>query len=183
MPLDVGVGIFGAMLFSRIMAIPLTLPIVFAGIIFVLLPDVDFAIYFWRTKKIDELAHEHRDILHKPIPYIVVGFLLAAIWSVPVALFFAALAILHFLHDSISEQSGWGIAWLYPFSKKYYKFFSGTDGKWSRRFIVSWTLSEQREAAKKFGDRHWVKTYIFSPDFFIELLVFIAAMSLLLKLL
>jgi membrane-bound metal-dependent hydrolase YbcI (DUF457 family) len=175
MPLDIGIGVFAAIIFAHAMSVPLNWQILAASILFSLMPDIDFAIYFFKRKRLDEFAHEHRDITHNPIIYIVVGFIVASFWSVAVAWLFAALSFWHFLHDSIPEGGGWGIRWLYPFSNKYYKFFAGKDGKSARQFVVSWTPSEQKQAAQKFGDPEWAKHYLRSPELLFELIVFIAA--------
>ena len=177
MPLDIAFGIFGAMITARLTGLPLNWQLVFVGVLFSLLPDVDFAVYFFSKPKIDAFSHEHRDILHKPIPYIVVGFCILVFWSPAIAWLFVAMSLWHFLHDSIPEGGGWGIAWLYSFSKKYYKFFSGADGKFSARHLVaSWTYQEQRKAAAQFGDPNWARHYL-HKEFIFEILVFAIALA------
>lgn len=175
MPLDIGIGIFAAIIFAHAINVPLDWQILVVSILFSLLPDLDFAIYFFKRKKLDELAHEHRDIMHNPIIYIVAGFIILSFWSIALAWLFTILSFWHFLHDSIPEGGGWGIRWLYPFSKKYYKFFSDKDGKSARQFVVAWTQKEQKQAAKEFGDPNWVKHYLQSPELLFEVIVFIAA--------
>ena len=122
----------------------------------------------------DEFSHEHRDIIHNPLIYIVIGFVALLFWSLPIAWLFATLSFWHFLHDSIPEGGGWGIRWLYPFSKKYYKFFSGPNGKFARRFVISWTPTEQKRAATRFGDSNWATHYL-QKEFLFEFLMFVVA--------
>ncbi len=175
MPLDIGIGIFAAIIFVHAESVPLDWRILLVSILFSLLPDIDFAIYFFKEKQLDEFAHEHRDITHNPIIFIGIGFIILSFWSIAVAWLFAALSFWHFLHDSIPKGGGWGIRWLYPFSKKYYKFFAGKDGKSARQFVVSWTPGEQKQAAAEFGDPDWVKHYLRSPELAFEAAVFIVA--------
>jgi len=68
---------------------------------------------------------------------------------------------LHFAHDSVGI--GWGIQWLYPFSKKFYKFFSDETNELSTRFMISRTPEEQQIAVKKYGRDDWIKYYYFRP--------------------
>jgi membrane-bound metal-dependent hydrolase YbcI (DUF457 family) len=177
MPFDIGIGIFAAIIFAHAEDVPLDWRILLVSVLFSLLPDIDFAIHFFKRKQLDEFAHEHRDITHNPIIYILFGFIILSFWSIALAWLFAALSFWHFFHDSIPEGGGWGIRWLYPFSEKYYKFFSGKDGKAARRFVVSWTPTEQKQAAKKFGDPNWVKHYLHSSELLFEVIVFIAAVT------
>lgn len=88
------------------------------GVFCSLVPDIDLAIYLLKHKlKNNQFAHHHRDLLHKPIFFLIPGIALylispefGSIWIVG--------TLLHFVHDTF--EGGWGIMWLYPFSKKYY---------------------------------------------------------------
>ena len=51
------------------------------------------------------------------------------------AMFFGLAVFLHFVHDSVGI--GWGIKWLWPFSRKAYKCFSEKDGAFSRRLLIA----------------------------------------------
>ena len=125
------------------------LPALFFGVFCSLFPDIDFIVYLLRNRfKVDQLAHEHRDLLHKPIFFIIAGIALyflspeiGSIWMIG--------NLYHFLHDTI--EGGWGIMWLYPFSKKYYTLVS-----YSPKKIIS-TKEEQRALALKYGNPHWFK--------------------------
>jgi len=167
MPLDIAFGIMGAAIAAPLIGIPLTGGLIVLCILFALSPDADYLIYLARTRASNEFAHEHRDLLHNPIIFIgICGAMLSAI-SVKIAALFAALALLHFLHDSVGV--GWGVRWAYPFSKKYFKFFH--NGK----SITSWTPAEQKEMARSHGDPQWLAHYFKSREFYLELAVFCVA--------
>ncbi len=172
MPLDIAFGILGAVIISRITGAVLGWPLIAASIIFALLPDFNFLPDYIENRGGSKFSHEHRDLLHNPIPYLLIGFVLLSLWNVWIAVLFAALGLCHFLHDSVGI--GWGVRWAYPFSKKYYKFFSDKDGRLSKNLVASWTPEEQKEAATKYGDPRWLSRYFRSGTFFFELLALLA---------
>jgi hypothetical protein len=121
----------------------------FFGIFCSLSPDVDFIIYLSRNRfKVDQFAHEHRDLFHKPIFFIIIGIALY-FFSSEIGLIWMIGSLYHFLHDTF--EGGWGIMWLYPFSKKYYTLVS-----YSPKKIIS-TKEEQRSLALKYGNPHWFR--------------------------
>ncbi|MDP2855554.1 MAG: metal-dependent hydrolase [bacterium] len=176
MLLDIALGVFGAITFSKIENINLSLILIIIGILFALLPDMDFIFYWMGGKKLNEQAHTHRELLHSPWIFIPVGFLIILSINTPLAFLFVILAFLHFVHDSIGI--GWGIQWFYPFSHRFYKLFSTKDGKFSKRLAVSWTPKEQKIAAEKYGDKNWIKNTYFklTPISAIESLIFIISL-------
>jgi len=174
MLLDIGLGILAAILITHFASLNFNLWIVAAGIIFTLLPDLDFIIYFIKRGKSDEFSHTHRNLFHNPFLFIPIGFLIFIFININLAYLFVICALIHFLHDSIGL--GWGIRWWYPFSKKYYKFFSDQQGKITSNFLISWTPEEQNQAASQFGNPHWFADYLnFSREFLIELFIFLIA--------
>ena len=173
MPLDIGWGIIAAIMVSKIGLLPLNWTMIAAAAAFALLPDVDFLLYAFR-RDADEFSHEHRDLLHNPLLFVPIGFVIIAPFSSGFAWLFVLCAVGHFLHDSVGM--GWGVRWRYPFSRRYYKFFSDKRGKMSSNVITSWTPEEQRAAAREFGNPHWMRDYLmFSPELIIEILFFAAA--------
>ena len=119
------------------------------GVFCSLVPDIDFIIYFFQKKfKIDHFAHEHRDLLHKPIFFIITGIALL-FHSPEIGIIWIVGTLYHFIHDTI--DGGWGIMWLYPFSKKYYTLASYSTKKVFRN------KEEQREFASRYGDPDWFK--------------------------
>ncbi|MEK7500640.1 MAG: metal-dependent hydrolase [Patescibacteria group bacterium] len=180
--LDIGVGIILSVIFSRWFGVELTGWLVAAGIIFALLPDADVFVELWqrRGKLGGKIQGFHRTFTHYPLmylPLVLAVFIMAGgFW----ALFLGLGALAHLLHDSVG--TGWGIKWLWPFSKKRYKFFADKDGSVSANLIVSWTPAEWKKAVFQYGDPDWFKHYYLrpSPVFIVEFLVFVLAMTILL---
>ena len=169
MPLDIGFGILSTIFLARATSLPLNFLTVLSGIVFALLPDLDFLAHLAR-RKADAFSHEHRNLLHNPLLFIPIGFIILIFINIGLAYLFALCSFIHFLHDSIGM--GWGIRWAYPFSKKYYKFFSDKRGGMANVFLTSWTPEEQKRAALQFGNPHWLVHYLkFSREFLMELLV------------
>ncbi len=178
--LDIGIGILGAVLYTGIVDAPITPALLAVAVGFALLPDTDFIVAWMRSRNVHAINHTHRDVTHYPLLYIPVGSLaVALLGGLPTAMLFAALSLLHFIHDSIGI--GWGIQWAYPFSKKFYKAFSEKDGRFSWRLLVAWTPSEQAEVERQAGDPSWLRNiYLrFHPIAIIELLFFIGALAVL----
>ncbi len=87
------------------------------GIAFLLLPDVDFILYRLWARRPPQFDYLHRDIFHKPIPYIAIGSVISFVMGgMSWALLFAIASLMHFLHDTTGV--GFGIKWLWPFSSR-----------------------------------------------------------------
>jgi hypothetical protein len=138
---------------------------VLIGIVFALLPDLDFAYHYLRTSQVSAYKghiEDHRDGLHYPLLYLPIGsgltwLLFGEEWAV---LFFLG-SLSHFLHDSVGI--GWGIKWLFPFTSKNYKFFCEKDGELSNRLVVSWTQRELTEVISAKGDKNWIANLFWKP--------------------
>ncbi len=165
MPLDIGIGLLAGALFHRLTGIPL-LPSELMAVLFVLLPDLDAVIQAVRRRSLHRMDMEHRDLLHVPLLYVPIGTSLA--WAVAgpaVAGLFAFLSVAHFVHDSIGI--GWGIAWLRPFSRNYYKFLSEPVGDASltlHNLVAVWTPEQQRAAAARYGNPNWLRDMYLRPQ-------------------
>jgi len=176
--LDIGVGILIAILVSKIFALPLTLFLVFIGIVFSLLVDIDF-IFHLKKGGNTKNAHRHRDILHHPLIYIPLGMLLLSFYSLAYSVLFGLILFIHFLHDSIGI--GWGVQWLYPFSKNHYTFFyryqPKNKEKLPKKLLYVWKDNEIDMLAKKYGDEEWIKNIYLKwhPYAIVEFLVFVIA--------
>lgn len=161
MLLDIALGIFGAIIFANLQKIELSLFLVLFGIISTLLVDINL-FPFIQNYKMDKYHHQHREFLHYPLIFIPIGFVgIAIALNLQLATLFAILSFLHFVHDSIGI--GWGIQWLYPFSKTFYKFFSDEKNKLSKRFMISWTPEQQKIAVEQYGRNDWLKHYYLKP--------------------
>jgi membrane-bound metal-dependent hydrolase YbcI (DUF457 family) len=175
MLLDIGVGILSSIALSRFFNISLTPFFLTAGIVFTLLPDIDFLIS--PGKSIGRKGHEHRSILHYPLLFIPIGTIILFFFNYELAILFAVTTLLHFMHDSIGI--GWGIPWLYPFSRNHYAFLYQYDSP--QKFIYIWTPREVEKNANDHGDPDWIKNIYFKlhPYAIIEFLIFILAVILL----
>lgn len=150
------------------------------GIIFALLPDIDFLIYiFLKSKNIlPKSLLDHREIFHYPLPYLIFGSLLVYLINPNFIYLFVINSSWHFLHDSIGE--GWGIPWLLPLNDNRYKLFYQYDLRQAnhpQKLIWIWTKEEQEELINKFGDPQWYrhKLEIFTDMTFYNTFLFIVS--------
>lgn len=186
MPLDIGIGLIAAFLAAPYFDISFAWLCVLS-VIFALLPDLDAIVQLVRSRSVGKLQYDHRDLFHRPIPYILLGGLLVLLlcgWKW--ALLFSILSLGHFIHDSIGI--GWGISWLYPFNYRYYKFFTSSFKKSNEEnreeVIAGWTPTEQNKIAEQHGDPDWLLNMYFrfkQPyrlNFIIEMLVFVVGVAL-----
>lgn len=113
-------GLFGAWLASLILRVKLTREMIFGGMIFGFLPDLDYFIYLARFGfRPIKYSHEHRLVLtHSLLPHLILSLIIFLFWGKVWALicFFASLS--HLILDSL--HSPWGIRWLWPLLNKHY---------------------------------------------------------------
>lgn len=179
MPLDLGLGLVSGVLAHHVFGISPGWAILLA-VTFILLPDLDGVIQVVRRGRLGGMDFQHRDLLHRPLLYVPIGTtlaFLAAGWQI--AILFAAMSLAHFLHDSIG--TGWGVAWLRPFSRDYFKFFSEDKGDASvtwRKTVVRWTPEQQRAIAAQYGNPNWLRDMYLRPQapYFRILIIEIAAL-------
>lgn len=180
--LDIGVGIIAAIFVSGMFDVPLSVWMVMGGILFALLPDVDFLYYF--TKRGDsKYDYKHREIVHCPLVSVPIGTFLVwiiggKVWAV---LFFISF-FLHLVHDSIAV--GWGIKWLYPFSRNNFAFFylySLKNKKGLRKLLFSFNERELPGVVAEHGDGDWVRNiyYKWHPIAIVEFSVFMISLMML----
>lgn len=183
MLLDIGLGILSAIFMSNLFGIDLSFTLVFLAIISSLLPDIDTLFHIKQGRSMDShKAHEHRDLWHYPLLYIPLGTIAIGYFSSSYALLFAITSFLHFVHDSIGV--GWGIQWLYPFSRKHYAFFYHYDifrNNLPKHLIYSWSNKEVEELSEKYGDKNWLRNIYFNwhPYAVVEFLVFVVSLLIL----
>jgi len=155
--LDVGIGILTTIYIGFLFKANLTVWLLVCGIIFSLLPDVDFIKYFYLKDKME--GYKHRDALHLPILYLPIGTLIVYLFLGKVlALIFFVSSFLHFIHDSMFI--GRGIKWLYPFSNNGYAFLymysrKVKNGLWKPLFIFN--EEKIRLFDSEHGDADWFK--------------------------
>ncbi len=116
--LDIAIGIFAGIAAAVIGGDMAQLPwFVLGGIAFALLPDVDFVVHRAVWRRGAHFDYMHRYLLHKPLPYVLIGT--ALVWwisggSMVWCALFALTSLWHFAHDTVGV--GFGVQWLWPFS-------------------------------------------------------------------
>ena len=184
--LDIAIGIYVAAFLGKFLNFDPNIWFFLGGILITVLPDSDFLILFLKRgrdkDKIDDC--KHRDYIHYPLIYLPLGFLIFYLTGgMEWALLFLLCSFLHFLHDSIAV--GWGIKWLYPFSKNNFAFFylySRKIKKGLRKFIFSFDKKTQDYYIRKHGDKNWIKNiyYKLHPIEIVELIFFVSSIIFLL---
>ena len=180
--LDAGSGIFAAMLTSWVFGTPLSWMLIAVGVIFAFLPDIDYLVHLGRGGT-SRNAYRHRDLFHYPLLFIPTGVIVFSFVGKEWALLFGVASFLHFLHDSIGI--GWGVQWLYPFSKDHYTFFYRYQPRHKERLprqfalVLIWKHEEIDMLADKYGDENWIRNiYLrWHPYAIAELLFFLVALA------
>jgi hypothetical protein len=164
MPLDIATGIFIALGASEWIGVELSSTLLFIALISALLPDFD--LLFDRIVAADgflgRVIGGHRGLLHAPafyvLPSIIIYLAFGSLW----ASIFALGVFLHLLHDTFFL--GWGIAWLWPFSHRRFKFFPDKDGRITSRPVLSWLPEEEASIRAEWGSRHWIRDFYLRPS-------------------
>ncbi len=120
------------------------------GVFATLAPDIDFIVWLVRNHwRVNQFAHEHRDLFHKPLLLGVGGgFLVGAVDPFFGLVWFLG-TMAHFIHDTL--DGGWGIQWLYPFYQGYFTLASYSPKRHFRN------KAEQQAVAAVHGNPHWLE--------------------------
>ncbi len=162
---------------AKVFFLDLNSTLIFGSILMAAFPDLDFLMVTLEYGYTGKYAHNHRHLFHYPIIYILLfGILVFAFFGIPWLVVFLLTSIIHFIHDSIGI--GWGTAWMFPFNRRSYKFFTSKENKFSKNFVVSWDQKELNELVELHGDPHWIKNIYLrlTPILVIELSVFILSL-------
>lgn len=179
--IDVSLGILSALVATSIFSVNLNLYILLIAIFLALIPDIDLLIYILRGYDM-KFAYKHRDILHLPVVYLVISLFIYVINPLFSLIFFFS-TFFHFLHDSIGI--GWGVSWLWPFSKKHFAFFyiyqSSKKPHITKKLVYVFKQDEIDELYKKYGDHELLKNVYLKLNIhlLIELLIFIIVLVIL----
>jgi hypothetical protein len=116
--MDLAVGVLIATIISSAMSVPVVWWHLLVGAVLAILPDFDIIFQIVTFGHVNS-AH-HRSPLHRPVlllPLItIVGWLAGGEWLA----YTAFICVLwHYVHDTKGFGGG-GIAWAWPFSKKYW---------------------------------------------------------------
>lgn len=152
---DIGLGFIISVLASEYFDFALNPGFIVGCVVFALLPDWDFWFYKVFKSKFGAKIHDHRDVAHYPVVYLILSlvlyFLFGHIWAVS----FLILTMLHFVHDSLGI--GWGVKWFWPFSEKTHKFFSQENNELGLKFFAR-SPSELEEVIEKYHNPNWFVT-------------------------
>lgn len=162
--LDIGIGILSAIFVSSLFQVKLTALFVFISILLAFLPDID-AVSPIIKKGVKSLDHRHRNIFHYPIIHLFIGIFIALFIGLKFGALFLFNIFGHFLHDSMGI--GWGVKWLWPFSRKLYKisFSKSHAGKKPKmRFLYEFSDEELDSADFKYGDPNWIRNIYLRPS-------------------
>lgn len=157
--LDIKLGLLWAFLVGLVFEQALTPGWIFTGVIFALLPDLDFWIeYIERGTVGGKVMGAHRALLHNPVPYIPVAFFVGTFFGPAWMTLFTLGVFGHFAHDL--SGMGLGIRLFWPFSDRWYKFFSSKDGEihydW-KHLLVSWSPEEMKALVAARGNDNWIR--------------------------
>ena len=183
MPLDIGIGIFSAIVVSKAFSVELTPLLVGVGAVLANLPDVDGVWTFLRNGNDFKAVSKHRELVHYPLIYLPVGALAALPFGAEWSVLFLLASAGHFLHDSIGI--GWGIPWLWPFTNENYSFIYKYAPRWHaehpRRLLYAWDRGRMDELIERYGDPHWFQNIYLRlhPFFVVELAFFVIALAVL----
>ncbi len=180
MLLDIGLGILIPIMLSKIFGSELTDSFLAFGILFSLLPDIDFIIHKLFLPKTSSLKdYRHREILHFPILYIITGAIIVFIVKKDLVLLFIICSLFHFIHDSIGI--GWGVQWFAPFNRNYYQFLYTANKNLDWSLVYKYKPEELDGMVEKYGDKDWFrKIYLkFHPYSLFELFIFIISIIIL----
>lgn len=126
-----------------------------------LLPDLDAIPEIMKKGRVAASAsnpRDHRELLHKPILWLVpLGFCWIEFGYMGAVAF--TMVFLHFVHDSI--LTGWGVPWLWP-RRTRIKFFVNARNEPSLArcdWVRTWNEEQLRKDIVVYGDENWIEKY------------------------
>jgi hypothetical protein len=162
MIIDLIAGIILSLGVAHVFELPVTPSWIFFGILFALLPDVDFFTEFLQRGTVGgKKLGSHRVLTHIPLLFVPPAVWLYLTIGTPVAVLFIVCILWHFTHDS--HAMGYGYRLFYPFSEKFYKFFSDKEGNYRydfSHFVTSWTKEEVEALHEKYGNDQWIQDHL-----------------------
>lgn len=171
MYLDCAVGLIIGSLVSLVTG-ALQPQLLIFGVFATLAPDIDFIVWLIRHDwKVDQFAHEHRDLFHSPLLFGLAPAIIIGLWQPLFGVTWFLGTISHFIHDTF--DGGWGIRWLHPFSHGYFTFASYSPQRYFKDRI------EQRAVASVHGNPRWLTEEYFKPNrkLFKELALFMISLG------
>lgn len=160
--LDIKLGLAWAFLIALLFDRVITPGWIAAGIVFALLPDIDFWLEYWKRGTVGGTVIDlHRTLLHAPLTYVPMTLFIGSLYGSAWMCLFGFGVFGHFIHDSMGM--GYGIRWLWPFSTRWYKLFSNKEGEILydlNHSLASWSPEEMRVLIQDRGNNNWIKEEI-----------------------
>lgn len=188
--LDIKLGLLWAFLVAIFFERELTPLWILAGVLFALLPDIDFWIeYAMRGTVGGKVMGAHRSLLHNPIPYIPVALFVGTYFGPEWMTLFVLGVFGHFIHDL--SGMGLGIRLFWPFSERWYKCFSSKDGEIHYdldHLYCSWSPEEMKILVESRGNNNWINEELHymsehRVSIFLKLLIVIIGIAVLIAIL
>ena len=162
MLIDIFVGILLSLGVGHIFEVPITPLWLLCGALFALLPDIDFFIEFFQRGTVGgKKLGSHRVLTHVPLLFVIPAVLLYIFTNTSFAVLFAFCILWHFAHDI--HAMGYGYRLFYPFSTRFYKFFSDKEGNYRydfAHFVTSWTREEVEALHLNHGNDQWIQDHL-----------------------
>jgi hypothetical protein len=160
--LDIGAGVLFSIFIARTLDISMSLLFPIMGALFVLLPDIDMLIYWYRTRVIKKPQDDHRSWTHYPVVYVPISILVYVTFGLFYGTLFTACIYFHLIHDTV--WLGWGISWLWPISSRKFKCFPDKHGEISSQVLMTWTKDEEASIFTKYHNPDWVRNFYLRPN-------------------
>lgn len=174
MLMDIGVGILLARWVGDIYGVVVAPSLIFLGIVFAILPDMDFLLT--KIPAIRKIIGEHRSATHYPAVHVVLGCMVFLMFGKIIATLYFVCVFYHLVHDTFFL--GWGIKWLWPFSHLTLSIFHDHNHRISLN-ILMWTPAQESEIKKQYANPDWMRDFYFRPSIiaFMEYSVFLWGIS------
>ncbi len=179
--LDIAFGIVAGLGIGSFFFESVPMWFVLLGILFALLPDIDGVVWLLKPSVRKGWYKIHRTYTGYPLLYIPLSIIIFVLFGKSIGILFSLCVLYHHIHDTFFL--GWGVMWLWPFSKRKWKCFPDQNGSISRIPVISW-LPEEEEKVQEWSGGHddgWIKRYYFRPNIiaYLEYGSFIIALILL----
>jgi hypothetical protein len=155
MPLDIGVGILLSLFILHTFAAALTPQLLLLSIIAALLPDIDIVTKVWGQ-------WQHRKLTHYPAVYLPLVLIVYLLFGTSYATLLFLGVFLHLVHDTVGI--GWGVSWLWPFTKRRFLFFPEKGRRKRYGWFMSWLPENQKNIIEDQAEHNWVVAYYLRPS-------------------
>lgn len=175
--MDIGMGILIALGVASVFGVAPTPEVVIFGVLFALLPDIDF--FLTRIAAIRKVIGEHRSATHFPLVHLVVSMVMYIFFGKVFATLYFICTFYHLVHDTLFL--GWGIKWLWPYSNKSLSIFHDKGGVITSEVLV-WGPEDDRRIRNEYASPNWVRDFYLRPGIiaFSEYGIFLAGFAALL---